>query len=230
MVTAHKEAQEEAESVDEQDVNEGGPSCAQARPPPAKKYKPKGKTNPLRPSKVKGKSKVPQTPVTSDEEEDDFPDPLEDEDDDEDEENVEQGGDDDDYDEGDEAASQATQSQSKKRKEYVHLDEDVEEALVEWIKEHPEFYDRSRSDYRKIKDKKQLWKDKAESMGLTYDQLFTWYESLRTRFGRLTKAGKSGDGAKKFTEREEWILRVFDFLKVHIKRHVGRQPCSVSKN
>ncbi|KAG0722849.1 hypothetical protein GWK47_043780 [Chionoecetes opilio] len=45
----------------------------------------------------------------------------------------------------------------------------------------------------------------------------TWFTSFRPRFGRLTNL-KSGDGAKRLTERENWIMNMFQFLKLHIVR------------
>lgn len=110
----------------------------------------------------------------------------------------------------------------------LQLSQEVEEQVVEWIKSNPLLFDKADEDYRKIGQKHRMWEEKAESLGITHSQLTTWYESLRTRFGRLTKK-KSGDGAKRLTSREQWILKVFSFLEVHIHRHAGRKSCDVSK-
>jgi len=57
-------------------------------------------------------------------------------------------------------------------------------------------------------------------------QLKTWIESQRTRYGKLTSM-KSGQGAMKLTERDEWITTAWQFLKDHIVRIPCRQ--SVTK-
>ncbi len=49
----------------------------------------------------------------------------------------------------------------------------------------------------------------------------------RTVFGKLT-AEKSGDGALVYTDREQWTLDKFKFLKGHITRLTGRNIASVS--
>ncbi len=46
-------------------------------------------------------------------------------------------------------------------------------------------------------------------------------------FGKLT-AEKSGDGARIYTDREQWTIDKFQFLKGHITRLKGRNIASVS--
>ena len=50
--------------------------------------------------------------------------------------------------------------------------------------------------------------------------LKTWFESMRTRFGKLTKS-KSDDGNIDHTQRDKLILACFDFLHTHIMRLRG---------
>ena len=100
--------------------------------------------------------------------------------------------------------------------------------LVNWIKDNPIFYDKGLSDYRKTLNKRELWAKKAAEMGLTVDQIQTWYKSNRTRYGKLIKT-KSGQGQQRITQRGEWVLKSFDFLKSHIYRQPSRSACSVSK-
>jgi len=142
---------------------------------------------------------------------------------------------DEDDDDEDEQTQQSQESRKHRKKsaatksrETLNLSRSVEDDIVNWIKEHPSLYDKSLDAYRKMKDKKSLWTQKAASLDLTYHQLFTWYESLRTRFGRLSKS-KSGQGSKRHTQREEWILKTFEFLKVHISRQPSRSSCNVSE-
>lgn len=55
-----------------------------------------------------------------------------------------------------------------------------------------------------------------------------WYESMRTRFGKISQGGKSGDGAQENTERDRWILEAFNFLSRHIVRIKTKVGVSVS--
>lgn len=53
-------------------------------------------------------------------------------------------------------------------------------------------------------------------MGKTVDHLQGWFRSLRDAHTRLQKK-KSGDGTADFTEREQWILQSFEFLRAFVK-------------
>lgn len=118
---------------------------------------------------------------------------------------------------------------SKRRKASLILSDDQEEDVIEWLKEHPVLYTKTMRDYKDRAKKMQLWEEKAKEMGLLNGmQLLTWYESMRTRLGKLTRS-KSGDGAKELTERQQWVLDKFDFLLHHISRSGGRQAVNVSK-
>ena len=56
--------------------------------------------------------------------------------------------------------------------------------------------------------------------------LLTWYDSVRTRYGKLV-ARPSGSGAE-LTDREKWILDNLKFLKPYIHRVKKKTPVSVS--
>ena len=150
---------------------------------------------------------------------------------------AEQAGDDDvvledeeeneDEDEEEVMSSQAARK-PRKRRNPVILSPEIEEDLVEWLKVSPMFYNKQLNSFKCTGNKMKLWEEKAISVGLTKGQLDTWYKSMRTSFGKLTQK-KSGQAAKNLTEREQWILRVFDFLKTHITRVPSRQACGVSR-
>ena len=61
--------------------------------------------------------------------------------------------------------------------------------------------------------------------------LKTCYNSLKTRLGRLLKKQKSGAGIEdgELTEREEWIVRNFEFMRVHIHGVQKKPLMNVSK-
>ncbi|KAG0711601.1 hypothetical protein GWK47_020278 [Chionoecetes opilio] len=92
--------------------------------------------------------------------------------------------------------------------------------LGEWLEfEVPYLYDKGDPRHKQKEHIEHVWAEKAASMEppITTLDLMTWFTSLRSRFGRLTNL-KSGDGAKSLTERENWIMNMFQFLKPHIVR------------
>ena len=119
------------------------------------------------------------------------------------------------------------QKAKKPRKDPLTLSDQAEADLVEWIKDNPMLYDKSLTDYRKAAKKREMWTIKAESLGLTYEQIMTWYDSRRTLYGKICGT-KSGQAAKPKTQREEWVLKSFSFLEGHIYRQPSRQSCNVS--
>ena len=65
-------------------------------------------------------------------------------------------------------------------------------------------------------------------MGRTAENLKGWFRSLRDTHTRLDKK-KSGDGAVNLTEREQWIVTKFAFLK-GVSSHHPEPLKSVSTN
>ncbi len=75
--------------------------------------------------------------------------------------------------------------------------------------------------YKDTAMRNRLWQEKADELGLEAAVLRTWFDSMRTRFGKLTKTA-SGDGAADLTKRDKWIMNRFDFLFPHIISIKGR--------
>ena len=109
----------------------------------------------------------------------------------------------------------------RKKSPPVILSEEDELKVAQWLETTGHFiYDKCNKDYKRA--------DKTAAafvaLGKTLDppvsgpQLRTWFYSIRSRYGRIT-THKSGQGAnRRLTDRERWILNVFDFLKPHIVR------------
>ncbi|KAG0715718.1 hypothetical protein GWK47_011308 [Chionoecetes opilio] len=118
---------------------------------------------------------------------------------------------------------QPQQPQPRKRRRKstnIILTEETERMLGEWLEfEVPYLYDKGDPRHKQKEHIEHVWAEKAASMEppITTLDLMTWFTSLRSRFGRLTNL-KSGDGAKRLTERENWIMNMFQFLKPHIVR------------
>ena len=119
------------------------------------------------------------------------------------------------------SGSQPPVEKRKKKKKPLTLNSEQEEDFINWLKEHPELYDKGKKEYRDVEKKNKLWEDKAAAMEVNVSDLRTWFDSMRTRYGKLTQT-KSGQGAKVLTYRDKWVLTNFDFLKGHIHRMVGR--------
>ncbi|XP_068208963.1 uncharacterized protein [Palaemon carinicauda] len=103
----------------------------------------------------------------------------------------------------------------------IILPEKTERLLGEWLEfDVPFIYDKGDLRHKQKEHVERVWEEKAASLNppLASQDLKTWFSSLRSRFGRLSKE-ESGKGSRKMTGREKWILSVFKFLKPHIVRH-----------
>lgn len=125
-------------------------------------------------------------------------------------------------------APASDKKQRKKRSEPVILTDAQEENMIEFLKNNPCYYNRKIKPYKFGPEKTNLWKDQADNLGLTTEQLSAWWKNQRSTYGRLTNPIKSGSAPKTFSDRENWVIRNFSFLKEHISRVKSRQARSVS--
>jgi hypothetical protein len=102
-----------------------------------------------------------------------------------------------------------------------------EEAMVDWLREHPLLFNKKLTLYKDKGKKDALWAEQARLLEKDVVLLTVWYRSIRTRYGKLTKL-KSGGGTGDRTERDLWILEKFDFLRSHIHEVQQRTIVSVS--
>ena len=73
---------------------------------------------------------------------------------------------------------------------------------MEWVRDNPILYSKGLKEYKDTARKQRLWEEKARELDLeSAAVLMTWYDSMRTRVGKLTLK-KSGDGTKELTDRE----------------------------
>ena len=121
----------------------------------------------------------------------------------------------------------------KKRKRVTRmtvLDENVERHLGDWLEHEASFiYDKKDPRHTNKDLVNVTWASKAASLNppLTMEELKKWWDSIRTRFGKLSGGGKSGQGAVQLTERELWILNTFAFLRAHIIRQRKTRTCGL---
>lgn len=122
----------------------------------------------------------------------------------------------------------------------------VEEAVLNFFLEHPEFYDRTRHGFRDFGKKGSLlsqvgkelnveweyyfpwhgyhwsnrwiFKIKSLSFNISAPDIMEWFFSCKTTFGRLMKReGPSGSSATQLMARQLWIFTSFSFLGEHIR-------------
>ena len=119
-------------------------------------------------------------------------------------------------------------SQPKKRVKVasLKLTELQEGEVAEWLKQHDFIYVKGRSQYKDTGSKKKLWDELALKMGVNLKALTTWYESTRTKIGKLL-TDKSGSATKELSERDQFLKVTFSFLGNHIVRQPSRLAVSL---
>ena len=114
----------------------------------------------------------------------------------------------------------------KKRKSPVILTEEQEIDMGEWLRQNPMLYIKAMKEYKNTLKKSRLWDEKAAELHLESGQLLrTWYESIRTRVGKVSQK-KSGSAALGLTDRDKFIMAHFSSPGTHISRMRGRSACS----
>jgi len=110
----------------------------------------------------------------------------------------------------------------------VLISEEDEVALGEWLRLHECIFRKTEKKYHNAPHKKGLWDDKAAELKLESGQVLqTWYNSIRTRIGKLHKMA-SGSAAKDLSARDSFLWANFGFLADHIHRMKGRTAVTVS--
>ena len=62
-----------------------------------------------------------------------------------------------------------------------------------------------------------LWAEIAAELHLQPFDVRRWFESQRTRYGKLSKL-QSGQAPREMTKRQSWVYQLMGFLKTHIRR------------
>lgn len=122
--------------------------------------------------------------------------------------------------------SVAASNKKRAKKNHGNMSIAEEEVMLEFIRDNPVLWNVKMTDYRRKDKKDKIWEDQANLMAKTADALKVWFRSLRDTHTRLDKK-KSGDGAPELTEREEWVISNFTFLKT-VTRHRPEPLQSVS--
>ena len=92
-----------------------------------------------------------------------------------------------------------------------------ETAIVEFVKEYPELYDKEHARFHDRQEKGALWAEISAELKLQPFDVRRWFESQRTRYGKLSKL-QSGQAPREMTKRQSWVYQQMGFLKTHIRR------------
>ena len=113
---------------------------------------------------------------------------------------------------------ESTQSRQKKgQMKSIFLSVSDEEAIVEFVKQHEELFDKTNDSFKDKQKKEGLWEQLAATRNLPVKTVKKWFDTQRTRYGKLTQM-KSGQAAEKSTECQTWLKNSFRFLRSHIRR------------
>ena len=86
----------------------------------------------------------------------------------------------------------------------TNLSEEEKEFVIDFLQQNPTLYSKRLAGYKDTAAKDRLWAEQAKQMNRTPNELKTWYESMRTKLGKLKKAvKKSGQAADRFTATEQ---------------------------
>ena len=102
--------------------------------------------------------------------------------------------------------------------------------IIEFLKSNPYIYEKRLPGFKNTQMKDEAWRAQAEKMGTTAKELQVYYNSTRTKLGRLKQlAKKSGQGADIFTPTEQWIWDIswWQFLAPHISEVQRRNVVSL---
>ena len=90
-------------------------------------------------------------------------------------------------------------------------------SIVEFVKQHPELYDKDYPWFHDRNRREALWAEISAELKLQPFDVRRWFESQRTRYGKLSKL-QSGQAPREMTKRQSWVYQQMGFLKTHIRR------------
>ena len=103
-------------------------------------------------------------------------------------------------------------SAAKRARVCSTFNDSQETAIVEFVKQQPELYDKERARFQDRQKKEALW---AEISAEPFD-VRRWFESQRMLYGKLSKL-QSGQAPREMTKRQSWVYQQMGFHKTHIR-------------
>ena len=108
-------------------------------------------------------------------------------------------------------------SSAKRARVCATFTDSEEVYIVEFVKLHPELYDKEHSCFHDRNRREALWAEISAELKLQPFDVRRWFESQRTRYGKLSKL-QSGQAPREMTKRQSWVYQQMGFLKTHIRR------------
>ena len=108
-------------------------------------------------------------------------------------------------------------SAAKRARVCATFTDSQEIAIVEFVKEYPELYDKEHGRFHDRHRKEALWAEISAELKLQPFDVRRWFESQRTHYGKLSKL-QSGQAPREMTKRQSWVYQQMGFLKTHIRR------------
>ena len=81
------------------------------------------------------------------------------------------------------------------------LYDNQENAMVEFVKEHPELYNKEHGRFHDRHRKEALWAEISAELNFQPFDVRRWFESQKTRYGKLSKL-QSGQAPREMTKRQ----------------------------
>ena len=82
-----------------------------------------------------------------------------------------------------------------------------ENVIVEFVREHPELYDKEHGRFHDRQRQEALWAEISAELKFQPFDVRRWFESQRTRSGKLSKQ-QSGQAPREMTKRQSWVYHV----------------------
>ena len=89
-------------------------------------------------------------------------------------------------------------------------------SIVEFVKQHPELYDKEHPCFHDRNKRGALWAEMSAQLKLQPFDVRRWFESQRMHYGKLSKL-QSGQAPREMTKRQSWVYQQMGFLKTHIR-------------
>ena len=103
-------------------------------------------------------------------------------------------------------------SSAKRARVCATFTDSEEVSIVEFVKLHPELYDKEHSRFHDRTRREALWAEISAELKLQPFDVRRWFESQRTRYGKLSKL-QSGQAPREMTKRQSWVYQQMGFLK-----------------
>ena len=108
-------------------------------------------------------------------------------------------------------------SSAKRARVCATFTDSQEIPIVEFVKQHPELYDKEHPRFHDRTSREALWAEISAELKLQPFDVRCWFESQRTRYGKLSKL-QSGQAPWEKTKRQSWVYQQMGFFKTHIRR------------